>query len=206
MAGFAWTADLWDSFLEVCSEEGRLLVRPDQGPGETIRVLQAAWHFADALLLAARLLPPREAVWWGCVCTWSVAAEDLNEAEIACLRAALRWVVHPTEESRRAAGAIAQSNGIETPAGALALAAFLSGDLGHPDFPVAAPSDACSTACSSAVSLAAVHRDPMMYNWHYCRFIGVALQIAQGQHRWDAADAAMPMAAALEPAQPAEIR
>ena len=115
-------------------------------------------------------------------------------------------VVEPSEEAQRAAGAVAETHGVENPAGALALAAFLGGgNIGHSSCPVQPPADACSTACSSAVALAAVHRDPMMYNWQYRRFTTLAVQIAQGQHRWDEAGVALPFAAALEAAMPVEV-
>jgi hypothetical protein len=58
---------------------------------------KAAW--IDIMKLLAAALPPREAVWWGCI-----AARDLlgDEEPTLCLKAAEAWVFDPSADNRNA--------------------------------------------------------------------------------------------------------
>lgn len=196
MIATSWTPALWQTFGESCTDEARALLCWDRPPLETIALLQKRWLHYDALLLVGRLLPPREAVWWGCLCCWDVLAGRLGEAEERALESVVRWVVEPSEANRRAAETAGAQAGIRTPAGALAHAVFFSeGSIVHPDFPaVPAPGDAGTTSVCGAVLLAAVVHEPMRFNQRYRRFISIALEIVHGRHRW------APEAAASQPA------
>jgi hypothetical protein len=67
--------------------------------------------------------PAREAIWWGCMCLQHACGDSLSLTEKAACRAAVQWVLQPTEENRAAAKAPADKAGPTNPAGALAAAA-----------------------------------------------------------------------------------
>ncbi len=138
-------------------------------------------EFAAALRVAAHALPAREAVWWACQCAKTVGPSP-------ALQAAERWVVAPSDETRRAALPAAEAAGVGTPAGCAALAAFLSGgSLGPPDVAeVLPPAGAAAQAAGGAASLAAVIKEPEKAAERFKKFLALANDVAAGTNRWPA--------------------
>jgi hypothetical protein len=83
--------------------------------------------YPAAIRVQAWLLPPRQAVWWACLCVQELLPRALSEPEAAALDVARRWVAEPTDEHRRAAEKAAASLEHQGPAAWVANAAFWSG-------------------------------------------------------------------------------
>lgn len=86
------------------------LLTPDIRPEALIRALAEAGQWQDAIKVMARALPPREAVWWACVCARQMESLADDESEVAALEAAEKWVYKPNDDNRRAAFDLAQDN------------------------------------------------------------------------------------------------
>lgn len=101
-----------DELLEVDELDGQAqtMIEPGMRPDTLIHDLAAARLWGDAITLAARTLPPREAVWWGCVCARKMASIADDEAEQSALRAAESWVYKPSDESREKAFELAKAS------------------------------------------------------------------------------------------------
>lgn len=132
------------SAAEICEHfdlapEAKPLLGPKATPREFLDTLVASRQFGTALRFLAHALPPREAVWWGSLCVKHVAGESLPPAEGSALKAAVVWVLDPTEASRNAAKAPAEAAGIETPAGGLATAVTWTGGSLTPPMPKVPP-------------------------------------------------------------------
>lgn len=105
------------------------MLEPEMRPEAFILALAEAERFPDAVKVMARTLPPREAVWWACVCARQMTSLTAKEA-IAALEAAEKWVYKPTEGNREAAFRLVQESTAKS-AGVLAAsaAAFSAGNL-----------------------------------------------------------------------------
>ena len=75
----------------------------DRTPSEYFDQLVSQEQYVKAVQFLAHALPKRAAVWWGCLCVWHVARPEPPELVATVLRGALRWVLEPSEENRRAA-------------------------------------------------------------------------------------------------------
>lgn len=93
--------------LEPESEE---LLEPEARPETFIHALSEAGQLPDAVKVMTRALPPREAVWWACVCARQMAALANNEVEMAALQAAEGWVYEPSEKNRERAFEVVKEN------------------------------------------------------------------------------------------------
>jgi hypothetical protein len=106
------------------------LLKPGMRPEAFIRELAAARKWSDAVKVMTRALPPREAVWWACVCARHIESLASDSNEIAALEAAEKWVYKPTEENRRDAFRLAQKSKADSAGTLSALAAaFSAGNL-----------------------------------------------------------------------------
>jgi len=76
------------------------LLEDDMSPEEYIRALSGGGSYMDAIRVMSRTLPPREAVWWACVCARQSASVRKDKSEIAALKAAESWVYKPSEKNR----------------------------------------------------------------------------------------------------------
>lgn len=129
---------------EVCRDvplekAARKLLRDDLTAEDFIWLLADAGHFNDATRVLARLLPPREAVWWACQCARQVPLPDAPPEVEAALLATEQWVTAMTEETRRTAGQAGEQAEIGTATGCAAMAAFATGSLTPPDVPQSLP-------------------------------------------------------------------
>lgn len=103
-------------------------------PEAFIRVLVEAEKLPDAVKVMARALPPREAVWWACVCARQMAALADNKAENDAIEAAEAWVYEPNDKNReRAFNVVKESDSKGAGMMCALAAAFSAGNapLGH---------------------------------------------------------------------------
>lgn len=165
------------------------LLRSDDvrgGPREFLALLMAKEQFAEAIRFLAHALPRRECVWWAWVCARKVSAADAAPAVRAALEATERWIVQPTEEHRRATMEHAQAADLGTPAGGAALAAFFTGgSMGPPEAPVIPPGEFLTAkAAASAITLAAVTKEPARASERFREFLGLGLEVAERTKLW----------------------
>ena len=84
----------------------RLKTKLDAGPDasveEVLTELDTKDKLPEVLMMLANVLPPREAVWWACVCARDMYPEG-EEEQPATLTTAEAWVFKPGEETRTAA-------------------------------------------------------------------------------------------------------
>ena len=114
--------------------EAKPLLSPKTSPRELLDALVEQKQFRTAIRFLAHALPHREAVWWGSLCVKHASGDAaLPAAEASALKAAVSWVLDPSDANRNAARAPAEAAGIETPAGGLATAVtFTGGTLARP--------------------------------------------------------------------------
>lgn len=160
------------------------LLTPTASPKEFFETLLAAGHLADARRVLAHTLPPRRAVWWAALCLQdSITHKPLPTAEeAAAFEAAGRWLVAPSEWTRRAAEKAGWAAKPTTAAGILALAAFLSGgSMSRPGLPPVLPqAHLCGRLCGVVVYLASVRFDPARYKQHLRNYLAIGTEVARG--------------------------
>lgn len=138
--------------------------------------------FADAVRVTAACLVPRDAVWWGALCLWSLSRPEPPPEVWAVLQAVLTWLREPSDAHRRAAEAAGRAAGPNTPAGTLGLAVFLSeGSLSLPGLPCVAP-EPHLTPCTVAAALLQASRKQGPDQAAACQaqFLAIAHEVAQG--------------------------
>ncbi|WP_372620168.1 DUF6931 family protein [Falsiroseomonas sp.] len=149
---------------------------------EALERLAGGGFLLEAAKLTAHALPKREAVWWACMCARHTVPADAPPGLAELCAAAETWVRKQTDESRRAAFALAQLQGLDTPEAWAAVGAFWAGDsMAPPDVPKVPPAPHLTgTAISGAVNLAAVRGDPLKRDARLARFLESARDIAAG--------------------------
>ena len=171
---------------EVCAlatAGGFKLAAPDGiPPAQFVAELVAAKRFEEAVQFMAFALPPREAVWWACLCARTALRDPVPPEIAAAVNAAETWVRQPTDENRRAAMASAQATNFQSPAAWAAVAAFWSGgSMAPPNVPdVLAPAHLLGCAVTGAVALTAVVTEPQFADQKRARFVAAAVDIANG--------------------------
>jgi hypothetical protein len=153
----------------------RALLGPQLAPGDYLKRLIDGRLYVDAIRLMAHALRRREAVWWACLCTQHAGGGELPPAEGAALKAAVRWVLGPSEERRQAAKKAAAAAGLKTPAGCAAQAAFLA----DPSSPTRS-----AKLVGVGVLLAAARRPAAERTWTYRQFVAVGLDVEAGTATW----------------------
>lgn len=120
--------------------EAKPLLSPKTSPRELLDALVEQKQFRTAIRFLAHALPHREAVWWGSLCVKHASGDAaLPAAEASALKAAVSWVLDPSDANRNAARAPAEAAGIETPAGGLATAVTFTGGTLAPPMPKVPP-------------------------------------------------------------------
>jgi hypothetical protein len=152
---------------EICAhfdikQEARRLLRDALEPRAFVEALLANKQYVAGIDFIAHAFRVREAVWWGCLCLQHACGSALSPLDKAACKAAVQWVLEPTEENRAAARAPAEAAGHTSPAGALAWAVNWTGDnLAPPKTPPMPPGPfAPAKAVAKAVKLASVKSDP----------------------------------------------
>lgn len=190
MGADAWQRVPAGTAAEVCRRypvgpEAGAVLTPDAGPAAFLDALAGRGLFPDAVAFLAHALPKREALWWACAC---IRAAGPAGPVADALAATERYVITPTDAHRRAAMDAAEAAGFDTPAGAVAAAAFFSaGSLAPPDIPPVPPAEHLTPATvANAVVLAAVSPDPAAAGDRYRRFLDLGRAVATGALRWPA--------------------
>ncbi len=142
-------------------------------PMEYIAALIEAKHYVAAIDFLANGLPAREAVWWACLAIQHATGDNLAGKDREACRAAVQWVLKPTEENRLAARPPGDAAGPATPAGAAALAASVGTQPGP--YPAA-------RLVTTAVKLAAIKGNPAKIEETQLQYIHLALGIAAGRY------------------------
>jgi hypothetical protein len=174
---------------EVCAHFGldknaRQLLCDGMGPREFVETLVANQQYLAAIEFVAHALPPREAIWWGCLCLQHACGDDLPVPERAAFKAAVQWVLQPTEENRAAAKAPAEVAGPASPAGTLAKAAsYTGGSLAPPNLPTVPPGPfAPAQAVANAVKFASLKGDPLKMADRRRSFVELGIGVAEGRY------------------------
>jgi hypothetical protein len=145
--------------------------------------------YDDGVRLLAHALPKREAVYWACQCVRATAGDGLEPAAAAALESAEKWVADPSDANRRAAYGAAEQAEMGTPAGCVALAAYMSeGSVVPADLPpVPPPPLLTARMVASAVQLAGVATEPVKAPERYHQFLTQGILLANGVTRLPAA-------------------
>ena len=160
-------------------KEARGLLKDGMAPREFADALLANKQYVTAIDFLSHALPPREGIWWGCLCLQSAAGNELEPSDKEAATAAVRWVLKPTEPHRAAAKSPAEATGLKTPAGALA-AAVTQTDSAEGQ-PKPAPFAAAKTI-GLAVKLATIKGEPARILDRQKAFVELGLEIAEGRH------------------------
>ncbi len=178
---------------EVCEhfdlpKESRPHLTPNATPREFLDALAAAGQLGTAIRFLAHALPPREAIWWGSLCVKQASSGSLPPAETAALKAAVVWVLDPTDENRAAAKAPGEAAGIATPAGGLATAVTWTGGTlapRQPKLPPVVPGPYMpAKAVMGAVLLASAKAAPTPVREAQRAFVDLGLGVAEGRTSW----------------------
>jgi hypothetical protein len=169
---------------EICErfnppKEARALLQEGMNPGEFADALIAKKQYVTGIDFLAHALPPREGIWWGCLCLQSAAGDEMEPSDKEAATAAVRWVLAPGDQHRVAARPAAEAIGLKTAAGALAAAVTQTGSAEGQPKP--APFAAAKTV-ALAVKLATIQGDPARILDRQKAFVDLALEIAAGRH------------------------
>lgn len=173
---------------EVCAaftldDEAVPLLRNGMAPREFLEALLAGKQYVAAIDFLAHALAPRDTIWWGCLCVQHAMGNTLSDADKAACKAAVRWILAPTEENRAAAGAPAEAAGPATPAGGLAQAAFRTGgSIAPPKYPPIPPKPfAPAKAVSLSVKLSSTKAEPARISETKKLYVEMGMALAEGR-------------------------
>jgi hypothetical protein len=181
------------SAAEVCArfelkQEVQPLVHDGIAPREFVDALAVNRQYLAGIDFMAHGLPPREAIWWGCLCLQHASGSKLSELDKAACRAAVKWVLEPVEENRLAAKEPAEKAGLGCPAGALAAASHQTEDpLTQPDRNRKA-SFAPARLVTGAIKLASTKADPSRIVDTHRLFLELGIGVAEGRFGWPEID------------------
>jgi hypothetical protein len=176
---------------EICAQfylprETRQQLQGKMTPREFVETLMENGRYLEGIDFVAHALAAREAIWWGCLCLQHACGDSLSPTEKAACRAAVRWVLQPTEENRAAAKAPADRAGPTNPAGALAAGANQTGGSVAPaNAPRMPPGPfAPAKAVAMAVKLASNMGDPIKMADRHELFVRLGIGVAEGRFLW----------------------
>ncbi|HET9743530.1 MAG TPA: hypothetical protein VFQ00_12330 [Terriglobales bacterium] len=162
----------------------RRLLRDGMTSRQFVEELLKKEEFVSAIEFLAHALPPREAIWWGCLCLQHASGNSLNGNDKAACLATVMWVMQPVEQYRAAAAAPAQTAGVNSPAGRLALAVSqLPPNFGQPNqqpLPLGSSAYAANASVADAIKLASVKGGTSRIRPLQKQFVELGLQCAKG--------------------------
>jgi hypothetical protein len=178
---------------EICArfdlkQEAQALLRDEIAPREFVYALAANRQYLAGIDFMAHGLPPREAIWWGCLCLQHASGDQLSELDKAACRAAVKWVLEPAEENRLAAKVPAEKAGQASPAGALAAASHQTEDPSTLPVPGRKLSFAPARSVIGAIKLASTKADPSRIVDMHRLFLELGVGVAEGRFRWPEID------------------
>jgi hypothetical protein len=172
---------------EVCvsfdlKKEAKPLLREAMPPRAFLDALLSNKQYLAGIDFLSHALAPREAIWWGCLCLQHAFGDNYSEPDRLARKAAVRWVLTPTEENRAAAKPAADAAGPASPAGGLANAASLTGGSMAPPKapPMPPPPFAAAKAVAGAVKLASTKSEPVKIADTQRLFVALGMGIAEG--------------------------
>jgi hypothetical protein len=170
------------SALVALSDDARALLKPEVAAVDFFVLLQEKELLVDAIRFLSTALPPREAVWWACICARGNFPPAAAAPVTAALQAAENWVFRPDEENRRAAKVAADGSKLQSAAGWSAMAVFWSGgSIAAASAPAVEPGPKLlPAAVSGAVILAAVQHEPQRAGERHRQFLDAGIDIANG--------------------------
>ncbi len=173
---------------EICAnfdlkKEARSVLHDAMTPLEFLDALTKTKQYLTGIEFLAHALPPREAIWWGCLCLQHAWGESLSEPDRAACRAAVEWVIQPSETNRAAAKDGGDTAGPASSAGALAAAVCQTGgNIAPPKATPVPPSPfAPAKAVIQAVKLASINGDPARIIDTQGAFLDLGIRIAEGR-------------------------
>ena len=155
-------------------------------PGETlsgfIQGLLQVYSLKDVIGVISQALPPREAVYWACLCVRDVLDEKESPDDVHAIKAAEQWLVNPNEDNRYLNLQMAEQLEYATAAAWVANAVFWSGGSITPrdQAKVEAPEGIFGKAICGAIMLASADEDPKKANGLQQRFVKRGINITQG--------------------------
>jgi hypothetical protein len=169
---------------EICAhfnlpKEARGLLKDGMNPREFADALLANKQYVTGIDFLSHALPPREGIWWGCLCLQSAVGDELEPSEKEAATAAVRWVLSPTDAHRAAAKAPAEAMGPKATAGALAAAVT---QTGAPDGQPKPTPFAAAKSVALAVKLATIKGEPSRILNRQKAFVELALEVAEGRY------------------------
>jgi len=191
---------------EVCQvvdlrEPSLVLLRPGQTPRQLLDSLLAREHYPDAIRFLTGALPPREAIWWGCLCLRLAGGDPLLPALDTALRIAVCWVLDPCEIYREYARRGA--TGEEPHDHLLQAVTWTGGSLTDPPLPAVPPSPRMTPrAVSNALLLMAVQAPSEQVTERMRHFLVLGIGVARGKFPWPSTAPPRPRPPASQPAVP----
>ena len=171
---------------EICTrfnvkKEALALLREGMKPEEFADALVVNKHYVTGIEFMAFTMPPREAVWWGCLCVQHVYGEAIPQVEKDAVRAAVQWVVQPTEWNRVAVQGPSQMAGPASVGGGLAMAAYQTGNIAPPNMPPMPPRPfAPARSVAGAIKLACTKADPVKIVETQRLLLELGITVAEG--------------------------
>jgi hypothetical protein len=160
------------------------LLRPGMSPRAFLDALVEKGLYLAGIDFMANLLPPREAIWWGCLCLHHTCGSKLEPWERRAYRLTVQWVLQPTDANRAATKQPAEVLGPASAAGCLAAAANQTGgSIGPPDGPPIPPSPlAPNRAVAIAVKVASTKVEAAEIKPTQRSLIGLGMAVAEGHY------------------------
>jgi hypothetical protein len=153
------------------------------GPGEFIAALMANKLYIAGIEFLAHALPPREAVWWGCLCFQHACGNAMSAPDKGAATAAVHWVLQPSDSTRGAAKVQGEAAGPASVAGVLAMAAYQTGpgfaSPGGPPMPV--PPFGAAKSVANAIKLACTKSEPARIIETQKSFVELGVGVAAGR-------------------------
>ena len=161
------------------------LLDESMAPSDFVEALVAEKLYVAGIDFLAHALAPREAIWWGGLCFQHVCGDEWSAEDKAAGRAAIQWVLDPTESHRAAAGAPATIAGPASAAGRLAMAVHQT-DVEEPADAPSGPVDpfAPAKAVAGAVKLASIRSEPVRIADTQRLFVELGLRIGVAEGWW----------------------
>lgn len=168
------------------SDDAGELLSEEQAPRDFVEGLIANELYADAVGFIAHVLPLRESVWWAWSCARDATGQTPAEAVVRAIETTRQWIVEPTDENRRAAGAAAEALDYGSPAALAALTAFMCGDtMGPADAaPAPAPPGVVPKTVAGCICMAAAMGKPEDVATRFQGFVARGMERADKGKVW----------------------